>query len=67
MRIGARNLLDEYGSALAVAEAYILGKIPASKEDFILDIVSLVTLEAARIRLEARGLLSKKNDDITLY
>lgn len=60
MRIGARDLLNEYGSALAVAEAYILGKIHG-KDDFVTELVSLVTLEAARIRLQAKGLLTKEN------
>lgn len=58
MRIGASDLINDFGSSLAVAEAFILGDIDGHDQDFVGDIVDKITLEAARIRLEALGLLN---------
>lgn len=58
---GAVMLLNQYITRLAVAEAFILGKIKSHEEEFIRELVSPITLEAARIRLEAKGLLNKEN------
>lgn len=59
---GARVLLDEYhNSHLAIAEDLILGNIKKNQEWFAFELMSTVILEAARIRLEAKGLLNKEN------
>ena len=52
MKIGAENLLTEYGTALAVAEALIQGKLNSYQEQFVSDIVTLVILEAAKFRIQ---------------
>jgi len=59
--IGGEDLLKKYGSPLAVAEALILGKLYSDEQRFASELVSILTLEAARIRLEAKGLLNEKN------
>ena len=61
MTIGAANLLEKCGSRLGVAEAFILGSIEINEEEFVPELVDKVTLEAARIRLEAMGLLNKNH------
>ncbi len=59
MRIGAGDLLKKYGSRMGVAEALIMGKIFPHEEPFIDELVNIVILQAAKIRLEAKGELEK--------
>lgn len=61
MTIGAEELIQEFGSPLGVAEAFILGKVKNYRQQHVSEVVSNVTLEAARIRLEALGLLTKES------
>ena len=59
--IGGEQILKEHnGSAIMVAEAFILGDIKSFEEPAALDVIDKITLETARIRLEAKGLLNKK-------
>ena len=61
MTFGASQLLKEHGgSRLRVAEAFILGEVDLY-EDFVPELVDKITLEAARIRLDAMGMLNKAN------
>lgn len=58
MSIGGRKVLDEFkGSPIALAEAFILGELKPYEEEYALESISLVSLEAARIRLESMGKL----------
>lgn len=52
MMIGSRDLLNKYGSELAVAEALLRGKLDSYDMRFVDEVVSKVVLEAAKIRLE---------------
>ena len=52
MMIGSRDLLKKYGTRLKVAEALLLGNITSYEEEFLLELVNPVILEAAKIRLE---------------
>lgn len=55
MRIGAGQLLQEYGGTpLSVAEALIEGRIDSYYHEFVGDVVSKTILEAARIRIELK-------------
>lgn len=54
MRIGAQNLLEDFGSPLAVAEALLEGRLNSFQQQFVADLVSGPIMEAARIRLERR-------------
>jgi hypothetical protein len=58
----AQHLLNSYnGSRLAVEEAFILGRVSIGWEEFVPELIDSITLEAARIRLQAMGLLNKDN------
>ena len=57
MTIGAERILNTFGSRVAIAEALILGGITSSDEEYALQLVDRVTIEIARIRLEAKGIL----------
>jgi hypothetical protein len=57
--IGATDLLGKYSSRLAVAEAFILGKIDNYEERFVSELVNSITLETAHIRLRAMGMLDE--------
>ena len=60
--LGATMVLEKHGgSALAVAEALILGELKPSDIDCVHEIVHPIVLEAARIRLEATGQLTSKH------
>ncbi len=60
MTIGATQVIEKYGSRLATAEAYILGETEPWQEDYVLEVIgSVIVLEAARIRLEAKGKLKE--------
>jgi len=59
--VGREELIRKHGSRLEVAEALIMGKISSHEQEFIGEIVSPVILEAARIRLEANGLLTPEH------
>lgn len=54
MRIGAEHLLKQYGSPLAVAEAFLLGKVSAEMQQFVGDLVDDTILKAADMRLRRR-------------
>jgi hypothetical protein len=60
--IGGDMLLEEFkGSALAVAEALLLGKLESYEIDRVNEVVSPLVLQAAKIRLEAMGKLNAEN------
>lgn len=61
MTVGADDLLQKHRSRLGVAEAFILGKVEPYEQRFVCELVDKVTLETARIRLEAMGLLTGEN------
>jgi hypothetical protein len=48
-----------WGSPLNVAEALILGKLRPNEEQIAPSVIDPIILEAARIRLEAMGLLNQ--------
>lgn len=50
--IGAVDLIEEYGSPLAVAEALLLGKVDSYHMRFVDEVVSEVMIAAAKARLE---------------
>lgn len=52
MRIGARDLLNKYGTGLAVAEALLTGKLSSFEEAFVSDVVDTIILEAAKFRVK---------------
>ncbi len=59
MSYNAKKLLKKYhGSRLAVAEVFILGEIKPDEEAYVSELVDMITLEAARIRLDATGWLT---------
>lgn len=54
MTIGADKLLNKFGSALAVAEALLEGKILSHDEPYVQELVPPIILQAAEIRLKRR-------------
>ncbi|MCK9458209.1 MAG: hypothetical protein M0R80_00910 [Proteobacteria bacterium] len=50
MRIGGRDLLNKYGTALAVAEALLRGELNSNEEQFVEDVVSPTIMQAAVLR-----------------
>ena len=52
MTIGGEELLKEYGSPLAVAEALLLGKIGSYRQQYVCDVVGKTVMEAAKFRVE---------------
>ena len=59
--IQIQGLLRKYGSRVRLAEAWILGDIASRDEDAICSVVDSLTLEVARIRLKAAGLLTPEH------
>lgn len=53
--IGAENLIRKYGSADAVAERWLEGRIPGFEAEFAPEVAGKVRLEAARMRIEMRA------------
>lgn len=60
--IGAESLHRKYnGNSLAVAEALILGEIEGYELPAAQELISLLLLETARVRLSALGELDAKH------
>lgn len=56
----AEELVGEYrNSPIALGEAFLLGELSPSNERIALEVVTLVVLEAAKIRLDNAGLLAR--------
>lgn len=51
MRVGARDLLNKYGSAMAVAEALLKGELLSIDEPFVDEVVSTTVMTAAAAKL----------------
>ena len=60
MRIGADELLKEFGGAMHVAEAMLLGEISDYRLTYVSDVVSTLILDAAKWRLEHPDLTTVK-------
>lgn len=59
--IGGEGLRKQFGSRLNIAEALILGLISSSDQEYVYENVDRIILEAARIRLEAAGMLNPEH------
>ncbi|HAU08040.1 MAG: hypothetical protein UW46_C0003G0037 [Candidatus Yanofskybacteria bacterium GW2011_GWF1_44_227] len=52
MIIGAADLLEKFGSPLAVAEALILGQLTSYEQDYVSELVGKIIMDAAKFRVE---------------
>ncbi|MFY9463234.1 MAG: hypothetical protein WAP52_03560 [Candidatus Sungiibacteriota bacterium] len=63
MTTDATDLLNKYGSCLAVAKAYLSGEIP-EKKDFVFELVTIDDLRAVRVYLGLMAIVEDIHKDI---